>query len=68
MFEVREKLRLKCSKCGVEVEEKRGGHCDLCDIERRVKGLRYHIDFDLYLIIEWMFSQFKEIKDGRKYA
>ena len=49
---------VKCKECGKDSEH---NYCDTCDIERRLKGLKYRIDFDLYLVIEWLFSQFKEI-------
>ena len=35
-------------------------YCEKCDVERRINGLEGRIDYDLLVIIKWLFSQFKE--------
>ena len=48
---------LKCKKCGTESNY---DYCEICDIEKRINGLESRIDYDLLVIIKWLFSQFKE--------
>ena len=48
---------MKCKKCGTESKY---DYCEICDIDKRINGLEGRIDYDLLVIIKWLFSQFKE--------
>jgi len=37
---------------------------DIEDIRKRVKGLIYRIDKDLYVVIEWMFDRIVQSLEG----